>query len=447
MRKAAKSPSSNIPRRQFIKDSSLLAAGLAAGFPSILARPQETIRVGLVGCGGRGTGAVLNVLQAKTEVIYPPPRQGYHTENAAPGATARAQNVEVVALADLFRDRLEQCRAQLKKVGTEIPENRCFVGFNAYQELISLPEINYVLLASPPYFRPAEFMAAVEAGKHVFLEKPIAVDAPGVRSVMEAGKLAEKKGLAVGAGTVRRHRLDQIETIKRIHDGAIGDIREARAYFNIGEIWMIPREPGWNDVEWHIRNWPYFVWLSGDIIVEQHVHTLDMMNWAKNAHPVRAYGLGGRLARPSEEYGNIYDHFAIEYEYADGTRLYSQNRQIDGGTSRVGGTVVGTRGESNCENVITGDREWRYQGEVPDPYEQSHIHVIESIRAGKPINESQAIAESTLTAIMGREAAYTGQVIEWDQAFNSKMKLGPERLEFGDIEFPAVPMPKNHKFF
>lgn len=438
-------------RRGFLKQG--LAAGVATAIPLPffnarygLAAP-EPIRVGVVGCGGRGTGAALNVLQAKTEVIYPPPRHGYHTENAVPGARAMAENVEVIALADLFRDRLEQCRAQLHAVGTSIREENCFVGFDACEKLLQVPGLNYVILATPPVFRPREVRAALNAGKHVFMEKPAAVDAPGVRSILESGEIARQKNLGLVAGTIRRHSADMVATVGRIHDGAIGKIVEARAYFNIGEIWMIPRESGWGEMEWQIRNWPYFTWTSGDCLVEQHIHTIDLVNWVMGAAPVRAYGMGGRLARTAPEYGHIYDHFAIEYEYPGGARLFSQNRQIDGCTDRVGAFVLGTKGSSNCENRIEGDQEWVFQGQVRDPYEQEHIDLIESIRSGKPLNEAKPVAESTLTAIMGRESAYSGQEITWEAAMNSQREYTPKEFTLGDCPFPEVPMPRNYKFY
>jgi predicted dehydrogenase len=440
-----------MPRRSFLKKS--LATGVAAAipFPFINARyglaAPELIRVGVVGCGGRGTGAALNVLQAKTKVIYPPPRNGYHTENAVPGAKAMAENVEVIALADLFRDRLEECRAQLHAVGNSIRDEDCFVGFDACEKLLQMPEVNYVILATPPVFRPRELRAVIEAGKHVFMEKPVAVDAPGVRSILESGEMAKRKNLGVVAGTMRRHSADQVETVSRLHDGAIGKIVEARAYFNIGEIWMIPREAGWGEMEWQLRNWPYFTWASGDILVEQHIHTIDLVNWIMQATPVRAYGMGGRLARPSKEYGHIYDHFAIEYEYPGGARLFSQNRQIEGCTNRVGADVLGTKGTSNCQNRIQSDHTWVFQGQVRDPYEQEHIDLIESIRSGKPLNEAKQVAESTMTAIMGRESAYSGQEITWEAAMNSQRDYTPKEFTLGDCPFPEVPMPRNYKFY
>ena len=441
---------SGVSRRQFVRGTAAGAAALQFPFVSkgMSAAADGAIRVGLIGCGGRGTGAALNVLQATTKVIYPPPRTGYHTENAVPGALAKAENVRVVALADLLGHRLEECRRQLKSVGNEVSDGNCFTGFDAYEKLLGLSEVNYVILATPPQFRPRELKAAVEAGKHVFMEKPIAVDAEGVRSVVESGKAAERKGLGVCAGTQRRHSLDQVETVRRLRDGAIGKIIEARAYFNVGEIWAIPREAGWSDLEWQYRNWPYFTWLSGDIIVEQHIHTLDLANWVLGEHPVRAYGVGGRASHePGGEFGHTWDHFAVEYEYPSGARLFSQNRQIANCTVRMAAAVVGEKGTSNCENRIVTDREWRYEGPMSDPYEQEHMDLIESIRRGKPINETKNVAEATMTAILGREAAYSGKVLEWEAVYNSKRDYTPARYEFGAAAMPAVVNPATYRFY
>ena len=438
------------PRRSFLQASVMAGAAMAATGPFVRTAPAaavDKIRVGVVGCGGRGTGAALNVIGAPTKVVYPPPGNGYHTENALPGAKPKASDVEIVALADLFPKRLAACRRQLRIAGVEVPEARCFTGFDSFQKVLDVAEINYVIFASPPQFRPREFRAAIEAGKHVFIEKPAAVDGPGVRSVIATGKLAAKKGLTVGAGTVRRHRLDQRETVKRIRDGAIGEIVEAQAYFNVGEIWAIPRVDSWSDLEWQYRNWPYFTWLSGDIIVEQHIHMLDLVNWVLGAHPVRAYGTGGRISHPpGGPFGYTFDHFAIEYEYPGGVRMFSVNRQIAGGDNRVANRVLGTKGSSNCQDSIVAGNEWRYQGPTPNAYEQEHRDFIAAIRSGTPVNETKTVAEATLTAILGREAAYSGKALEWEAVLNSRRNLTPEKYEFGPAETPKVVNPKRYKF-
>lgn len=404
------------------------------------------VRIGLIGCGGRGTGALLDALGAATKVIYP--QLGYHTEDVAEGASVEKKDIKVAALADLFPDRLEQCKKQIEKLGINVPANRCFTGFDACGQLLALSDVNYVILATPPRFRPEQLEAAIKAGKHVFMEKPVAVDVPGVLTVMAAGQEAKQKGLGIAAGTQRRHQKDYQETIQRIRDGAIGEIVYARCYWNGGEIWVIPREEGWSDIEWQIRNWNYFTWLSGDHYVEQHVHNLDIMNWVFGAHPVKAIsGIGGRQVRTAEVNGYIFDHFAVEFEYPDGQRMFSQARQINGCQNKVEEAVVGTQGESNCRDWITsgGDR-WRFRGEKVNAYRQEHENLIASVRAGEPINEAQTIAEATMTGILGREAAYSGKEIGWEEAMKSTMRLGPEKLEFGDYPIQPVAMPGKYKF-
>jgi predicted dehydrogenase len=443
----------NLSRRHFLKQSSLAAASaaVAAQLPFVItshAAADDPIRIGVIGCGGRGTGAVLNVLGADTKVIYP--QAGYHTEDVAEGAVARRKNVKVVALADAFPDRLKACREQLKALQEPIvvPDEHCFTGFDAYQKLLAMPEVNYVILAEPPHFRPGHLKAAIEAGKHVFIEKPAAVDAPGVRMVIEAGELAKKKGLGIAAGTQRRHQLSYNETIKRLQDGMIGDIMECRAYWNGGAIWVVERRAGWTDMEWQMRNWNYFTWLSGDHIVEQHVHNLDIINWIMGEHPVRAIALGGRQARVGEIHGHIYDHFAVEFEYANGVRMFSQCRQINGCDNKVEEFVLGTKGFSNCHNaiVVRGGSGYRFRQQDVNAYEQEHVNLMNSIRAGNPINEARTIAESTLTGIMGRESAYSGRTLEWDQVLNSETRLGPEKYEFGSLPFPDVAIPGQYRF-
>lgn len=447
-------PDTNLTRRGFLRQSSLAAAGAAAAgqFPFALtshAAADDPIRIGLIGCGGRGTGAVLDALGAATKVIYPD--AGYHTEDVAAGAKVRNANLKVVALADAFKDRLNSCREQLGKLEFVIPPEMCFVGFDAYRQLLAVPEVNYVILATPPHFRPAQLKAAIESGKHVFMEKPVAVDGPGVRMVIEAGELAKQRGLGIVAGTQRRHRKSYVETVKRLQDGAIGEIVNARAYWCGGEIWVIKPEPGWSDMEWQLRNWNYFTWLGGDHIVEQHVHNLDIVNWVLG-HPVKAYGQGGRQARTDRVNGHIYDHFSVEYEYANGARMLSLSRQINRTESRVGEAFTGTSGSAmlfDGNNMIMPKGGASYRTRAADdgnPYHQEHQDLIASIRAGQPLNEARNVAESTLIAIMGRESAYSGQSVEWDQALNSKTRLGPERYEFGELPFPEVAIPGKYKF-
>lgn len=409
------------------------------------ARPDDPIKIGVIGCGGRGTGAALDALGAATNVIYP--KAGYHTEDVAQNAQATERGVQIVALADVFEDRLARCRSQLQKLKVNITDDHCFVGFDAYKNLLALPDVNYVILATPPHFRPAHLRAAVQAGKHVFMEKPVAVDAPGVRSVIESGEIANQKGLGIAAGTQRRHLFSYRETIKRLQDGAIGDLLYGRCYWNGGVIWVIEPKPEWSDMEWQLRNWNYFTWLGGDHIVEQHVHNLDIMNWVFNAHPTKAYGMGGRQARPNKNFGHIYDHFAIEFEYPNGVHMFSQCRQMDDCADRVAEAVVGTKGSSNCQNYIqpTGKESWRFSGKDPNAYRQEHLNLINSIREGKPINEAKTIAEATMVGIMGREAAYSGKVVEWDTMMQSNKKWGPDKYEFGSLPFPEVPVPGRYK--
>jgi myo-inositol 2-dehydrogenase / D-chiro-inositol 1-dehydrogenase len=444
-------PSNPCSRRQFLKQSSLAIAGTAAlaQAPFVLtshAAPDSPIRIGLIGCGGRGSGAVADALGATTDVKYP--QAGYHTENIAANAGTLNANIQLVALADVFPDRLNACREQFAKLNINIAQEKCFTGFDAYQKLLAVAEINYVVLATPPHFRPLHLKAAIEAGKNVFMEKPVAVDGQGVRMVMEAGELAKQKGLAIVAGTQRRHQRPYTETIKRIHDGAIGELLYARAYWNGGQIWVIERQQGWSDMEWQLRNWPYFTWLSGDHIVEQHVHNLDVINWVMNAHPLKAIALGGRQVRTEKKYGHIYDHFAVEFEYADGARVFSQSRQMHRCEGKVEEAVVGTKGSSNCKDWIRpkGGELWRFREPGPNPYQQEHADLIASIRCGQPLNEAKAVAESTLMAIMGRESAYSGRSVEWDEALNSKARLGPDKYQMGDLPFPEVAIPGQYKF-
>ncbi|HVG38514.1 MAG TPA: Gfo/Idh/MocA family oxidoreductase [Pyrinomonadaceae bacterium] len=417
-------------RREFVKTSTLVAAGtaLAAGLPVVpgaYAQGSDAINVGLIGCGGRGTGAALNVLNA-------------------------AQGVKLVAMADAFQDHLDD---SLKKIKAEkaaqvdVPKERAFVGLDAYQKLLALPEVNYVILATPPGFRPPHIEAAVAAGKHIFTEKPVAVDGPGIRKVLAAYEAAKAKNLGIGMGLQRRHQTGYLEIMKRVHDGAIGDIVGGRAYWNQGSLWKKDRQPGWSDLEYQMRNWYYFAWMCGDHIVEQHIHNIDVVNWAKRAHPVRAVGMGGRQARTGPEYGHIYDHFTIDFEYEDGSHMLSMCRQIDNTEKNVSEALVGTKGQCQTADrnryIITGESAFRFPRDKDnEPYVQEHIDLIASIRSGKPYNELKDVAESTLSAIMGRMSAYTGKAVTWDQALNSKEELMPAKLAFGEkLPTPAVAIP------
>jgi predicted dehydrogenase len=353
-------------------------------------------------------------------------------------------------MGDVFADRLNGAKGKLKdKLGEkfQVKEENCFVGFDAYQKVIA-SDVDLVILATPPGFRPGHIKAAVDAGKHVFAEKPVAVDAAGVRTVLEAAKKVKEKNLAFVAGAQRRHQVEYIETIKRIHDGAIGDVVSGNVYWNQGDLWMHPRKAEWSDMEWQLRNWLYFTWLSGDHIVEQHIHQHDVMNWVfsgsdKLVHPVKAYGMGGRQVRTDAAYGHIFDHFAVEYEYPSGAKVTSFCRQQSGTDTRVAEHVVGTKGTSNCAGTIKGENSFRFKRpeKAASPYEQEHIDMIASIRAGKPLNEAEQIAYSTLTAIMGRMSAYTGKEITWEAALKSEESLMPKELKMGEIATPAVAMP------
>jgi predicted dehydrogenase len=325
-------------------------------------------------------------------------------------------------------------------------KERCFVGFDAYKQVIA-SGVDMVILATPPGFRPLHLQAAIEAGKHVFMEKPVAVDPVGVRSVLQSSEMATQKGLGIVAGTQRRHQNVYNDIMKRVHEGAIGDIVAAQCYWNQGGLWKVDRQQSMTDMEWQIRNWLYFAWLSGDHIVEQHVHNLDVVNWALKSHPLKALGMGGRQSRTDPSYGHIYDHFTVEYEYPNGVRVMSMCRQIDNTASRVTEYLVGTKGRTEPgTGSIRGENRYRFEGQHNDPYVQEHTDLIASIRAGKPLNEGRQIAESTLTAIMGRISAYTGQEVTWEKAMASSLNLMPEKFEFGPLPVPPVASPGTTQF-
>ena len=419
-----------LTRRNFLQTTSTAAgAALLPDHRSARARgPEGPSRIGLIGCGGRGTGAAAQALKTKDDV-------------------------RLVAMGDAFAERLTGALGQLTRPEAgvanrvDVPEERRFVGFDAFQKVI-LAGVDAVILATPPHFRPAQIEAAVTAGKHIFFEKPVAVDGPGVRTVLAAGEAATKKGLSLVCGLQRHYQNGYREALRRVDEGAIGRIVAARCYWRQGGLWMHRRKPEWSDMEWQLRNWLYFTWLSGDHIVEQHVHNLDVVNWAKHAHPVRCFGLGGRQVRTDPAFGHIYDHHSVHYEFADGSWMFSQCAQIEGTHSDVTEHLLGTRGQAHLQDGAwsieseSGDeRHWKFRGEHNNPYQTEHDEWIASIRAGKPIANATYAAESTLTAVMGRMATYSGKVVTWEEALQSKERLGPERYEWGALALPPVPMP------
>jgi predicted dehydrogenase len=359
-------------------------------------------------------------------------------------------------MGDLFKDRLDsslkRLKEKLKKENLLVSRDACFSGFDSFKKVIAR-DVDMVILAAPPHFRPEHLKAAVEANKHIFMEKPVAVDPIGVRSIIASSKLAEKKKLGIVAGTQRRHQAHYLEIMKRIHKGAIGEVVSGQCYWNMGALWIqrawenwfYRKSKDWSDMEWHCRNWLFLTWLSGDHIVEQHVHNLDVINWAIGSHPVKCSGMGGRQVRTAPEYGNIFDHFAIEYEYPNGARVMSMCRQTSGCSNNVSERVIGTKGSTYTDGAngyIQGVNAFKYENESPNPYVQEHTDLIKSIRNGKPLNEGKRVAESTLTAIMGRMSAYTGRSLSWDWVMKtSKLDLSPPRYEMGELPVRPVAVP------
>lgn len=424
--RAQPQPAISASRRDFLKASTATAIGaVAAGSLSLVrnvhAAGDDQLKIGLIGCGGRGTGAASQAL------------------NADP-------NTKLVAVADAFVDRLESSLNNLKADSTlaariDVPPERRFVGFDAYKQVLE-SGVDVVLLTTPPHFRPLHFQAAVAAGKHVFCEKPVAVDAPGVRRVLESAEEAKKKNLAVVSGLCYRYDLPKREVMKRVHDGAIGKIAAMHVSYNTGTLWQHARQPSWSDMEYQMRNWLYYTWLSGDFNVEQHVHSLDKAAWAMHDEaPVKATGLGGRQVRTDDIYGQAFDHMAVVYEYADGTKLFSNCRQMAGCSIDVSDYLIGTKGTADVmKHAITGESQWRYRGPQPNMYDVEHQELFASIRSGSPINNGLYMCRSTMMGIMGRMACYTGQTLSWDQCWESKQDLSPEKYVWGPM--PAVQVAK-----
>ncbi len=417
-------------RRDFLKTSALTGVGAALVVPtgfssSLFAGGDDTVKVGLIGCGGRGTGAAGQALSTNG-------------------------NVKLTAVGDAFpenaRGVIDAVKGGLGAKGDRVqvkPEN-IFDGLDAYQKVID-SGVDLVILATPPGFRPIHFEYAVKAGKHVFMEKPVAVDAPGVRQVIEANKLAREKKLKVGVGLQRHHQAGYLETIKRIKDGAIGDIVAMRAYWNGGGVWdpRKTREQCKTEMEYQVLNWYYYNWLSGDHICEQHIHNLDVCNWVAGgkdheaAYPVKANGMGGRQVRTDKKYGEIFDHHFVEYEYANGSRLFSQCRHIRGCWDNVSEFVHGTKGSSNPGGSIqSADGNWNYSERQKDPYQVEHDDLFAAIRKGAEYNEADNGAYSSMTSILGRLCTYSGKEITWDDAIKSNVSLAPKSYAW-DAETPV----------
>jgi predicted dehydrogenase len=421
---------SDISRRDFIKTSAALgAATIASGTNRIFAAGSDKIRIGLIGCGGRGTYDTTNCLNS-------------------------SRNVELVAMGDVFKDRVDSCRGRLKKnLGdkVKVTEEKSFFGFDVYKQVLAC-DLDMVILTETPHWRPEHLRAAIEAGKHVFMEKPVAVDPVGVRSVIESSKLADEKNLTIVAGTQMRRISHLVEGIKRIHDGTLGKIVGGQCVrLSGGMLDWGPKErrPDWSDMEWQIRRWLFFTWLSGDFITEMHVHNLDLMNWAFGGPPVQCMGMGGRQVRTGPEYGNVYDHLAVEYEYPDGVRIEYMGAQIDGIFGRNDQRLVGTKGSAYLDFgsvKLEGANPAEIAWDQHNPCLKQHADQIAAIREGKRLNEGRRIAESTLTAIMGRMSAYTGRALSWKWAMNgSKLDLRPPKYEFGDLPMRPVAIPGKTK--
>jgi len=418
-------------RRDFVKQGSMLAGAIAAA--PIISRANffsgsdDVIKVAVIGCGGRGTGAAVQALLSK-------------------------QNVKIIAMADAFKDRLDECyknvREELANAGPgtkgilDVPENRKFVGFDGYLKAIPLADV--VILATPPGFRPIHFEEAVKQGKHIFMEKPVATDPAGVQRVLAAAKIAKQKKLNVVVG-LQRHYQDSYRALFAKKD-MIGDITSMQAWWNNDGVWTRPRKAGQTEMEYQMRNWYYFVWLCGDHITEQHIHNLDVINWFKNGYPVKAQGFGGRQVRKSKEHGEIFDHHYVEFHYADGSILNSQCRHMPGTSSKVDELLVGTKGKIYCDAAritdLRGKTIFQFdKSKERNPYQTEHDELFAAIAKGEyKYADAENGAYSTMTSILGRMATYSGQIIDWDKAINSGLNLHPSVYAF-DAAAPVNPGP------
>ena len=443
-------------RRQFLSSAAIISAAGATGAGSLLtscsggSKTQELIplkpadqlyiptltdkaadgkplRAGVIGCGGRGSGATMNFLAA-------------------------ADNLTISALCDTFQDKLDNLKGQLKeKKGIEVADANCFVGFDGFQKLIDCPDVDVVIMATPPVFRPLHFKACVDAGKHCFIEKPIAVDPVGARIILTAAKQAEAKGLCVVTGTQRHHQRSYVEAYKQVQSGLIGEITGANVYWNQNMLWYRTKEAAWTNMEWMIRDWVNWTWLSGDHIVEQHVHNIDVFTWFSGKKPVKAVAFGSRQRRLT---GNQYDNFSVDFTYEGGIHVHSMCRQIDGCAGNVSEFIQGSKGSFDSSDMtirdLAGNILWQYDKETEkqfqqnDPYTLEHVNWITHIRSGQPICQAEETANSCIAAVMGRESAYTGKEVTWDEMMSSAMDLMPAELAMDNAIDPAsfkVPVP------
>jgi predicted dehydrogenase len=422
----------NKNRRTFLKSTgTAIVAGTVLPFGFNIrqgyAAKRAPLKVGLIGCGGRGTGAAAQALKADKEA-------------------------ELTCMGDIFSDYLEESYQSLKKINPEqvkVDDAHKFVGFDAYQQVLDAG-VDVVILTTPPAFRPAHFKAAVEAGKHVFCEKPVAVDAPGIRSVLASARLAKEKGLSVVSGFTYRFDFSKRALFDRMKSGEIGDITNVFTIRNGGGLWYKDRQPDWTEMEYQLRNWYYYDWLSGDYIVEMMVHSLDLMSWALGDQvPVAVTATGGRQSRTEEKWGNIYDHFAVEYEYENNIKGVHLSRQQKGCSNTNRANFTGTEGFATIDSgkrihSTMGESKWDYDGQSNNPYETQHEELFAAIRAGKPMNQGELMANSTMLAIIGRMAGYSGQTITWEEAMKSEVKLGPAAAEYRwdlVVDVPQVPIP------
>ena len=420
---------SSIDRRKFLQRSSVVGAGVMASTLPVAARAhiagEDAIKIALVGCGGRGRGAAVQALSTD-------------------------QNVKLVAMAEAFKDRLDEAYTTIKNEleNREIDSSRLavsddakFVGFDAYEKAIEMADV--VILTTPPGFRPIHFDAAIKAGKHVFMEKPVATDAPGIRKILETAKIAKEKKLNVVVGLQRHYQTVYREWIDRIHGGVIGDITSGSVYWNGGGVWVRPRKPDMTEMEYQMRNWYYFTWLCGDHIVEQHIHNIDVANWALNSYPVKAQGMGGRQVRTGKEYGEIFDHHFVEFEYANGAVISSQCRHIKGCMNRVSESFLGSNGSAPKPGLLKtakGYKIWEHRGkDDPNPYQVEHDELFAAIAKGDyKYADAENGAMSTMSSILGRMATYSGQIITMEDALASEVSIMPTTYSW-DADPPIVP--------